>query len=178
MSSNQTPPIGPFAATYDRFITAMRNAGHAKRVQYASVSLVVAAVLLVFSSLSFLGLPTFVYVITAVPAAVLLFLNISALAYFTRTADSRMMSYKDNVPPRRRIRDVLIGVVVFIVALLVIGAAVNIPQGLGGSLVILVALLAYNIMRRTPEELRLAAAGVPDPREIRDAINEEDEDNS
>lgn len=171
MTTNQVPPPGLFANLYNRYIVKLDEFGQGRRLRYALLSLLLAAVLIALSSLTFLPVPTFVLGIIGAPAGAILFLNLVGAAYFTKLSEASLMNYKETYPPARRIRDVAIGVVVVIVALLVAGAYVDVPQGIGGALIVLVALLAYQIVRRTPEEIRYAVAGLPDPREIK----EEDE---
>lgn len=173
MSNTQVPPPGMFVTLYNRYIVWLDEQGKSGRTRWAVIALLVTAVLVTFASLSFLNLWEWIYVLVGAPAGVLLFLVLIGVAYFTPVAEWRLVAYKETYPPARRIRDAVIGIVGFLVLLLVLGTYVVIPRGVGGAAIVLIALLAYNVTRRTPQEIQYSVAGIPDPREIRE--EEEDE---
>lgn len=168
MSNIQVPPPGMFSTLYDRYLLWLDELGSGKRLRWALGSLALAAVLIALASLSFLNLWEWIYVVIGAPAGLILFLNLVGLAYFTRLSETGLVAYKETYPPARRVRDTAIGVIAFLVLLLVAGTYIIVPKGVGGALIILVALTAFNIVRRTPDEIRYSVAGLPDPREIRE----------
>ena len=157
-----------FSTLYDRYVLWLDALGRGKRLRWALGSLAIATALIVLASLTFLNLWEWVYVVIGVPAGVILFLNLVGAAYFTRLSETQLVAYKETYPPARRVRDSAIGVISFLVLLLVAGTYIAVPKGVGGALIILVALSAFNIVRRTPEEIRYSVAGLPDPRELRE----------
>jgi amino acid transporter len=165
----QETPAG-FGQMYDSFLSFVERTPSKQRRTYMIGSLVVAAILIVLASLP-LNISTWVFVLIGFPAGLIVFANCVALTHFTRLRDSKAFTYKDRVPPTKRIKTVGLGIVVIVAILISLGGLI--PYGLGGTIVITLALFAYNIIRRTPDELRLAKLGLPDPREFEN----EDEEN-
>jgi len=163
-ADSDVAPVGGFEQTYSSFLSYVGKMTHGSRVGAVVISLTVAAILIVLASLPFLNLSYWIYVLIGFPAGIIVFANLVALFHFTRIKDSSLFTYKDRVPPRRRMQTVAITAVGVVVVLILFGG--TIPRGLGGTIVITLALLAYNLIRRTPEEVRLAQLGLPDPREI------------
>jgi hypothetical protein len=167
----QSAPSAPqgFEALYTSFLKFLDNLGAGKRTAWAVVSLIIAAALITLASVTPLLLGTndlslWVSVLIGFPAGVLVFGNFVGLVHFTGVREWGVSSYKDRRPQTRRIRDVALWTIAVVAVLIAAGG--HIPRGVGGVVVITLALFAYNIIRRTPEELKRAQLGLPDPRDI------------
>lgn len=142
---------------YRNWVLAHKN----QKVPYVAGALVVAAALIAASSL--LSLPQQVATLVAFPAGVLFFLVPLGILFLAEESDPHKERFKDRVPPSRRRRFSFIGAVFLVVLLLSAGNVL--PYALGGSIMVAAALGLYNVARRTPQEIALALAGIPDPRE-------------
>lgn len=164
-------PAG-FDALYQAFLRFVEDMPSAKRKTWSVVSLIIATLLTVAASLPFPAIPSWVFVLIGFPAGLIVFANCVAFGHFTKIRDSRLFAYKENNPPSRRLKTTGIVAVVIITILIVIGG--SLPYGLGGVVVITLALFGYNTIRRTPEEIELAKQGIPDPREYNEDDPEEE----
>jgi hypothetical protein len=170
-NSDETSRPGVFEGYYQIFLNYLQGKTEGERQRYAIASLVLAAVLMTLSSLTVLVnlndlLMTIITVLIGFPAGVILFLNAVGFVHFSAIGNWRIFGWKDRTTPPRRIRAVSITVIIIIIVLIIINS--RIPEGIGGAIVVLTALSGFNIVRRTPEELRLARLGLPDPRDIED----------
>lgn len=176
--SDKADNLGGFEQIYSSFLSFLEDLGPSKRKVWALVSLIVAVTLTTLASfvpviLSGVGqkeLSMWVSVLIGFPAGLIVFGNLAGVAHFTRVKDWGISQYKERYPQSRRMRDSALISVLIIATLIVAGG--KIPQGLGGIIVITLALFAYNTIRRTPDELKRAQLGLPDPREIKEENNE------
>lgn len=145
-----------------------------KRKTRGAVWLGIALVFIIVASLP---LPDFLFWLSPIiglPAGIILFAFILSLLRVTRAKDWKLVKIKEWAVPRKRVTYVIIGVILF--ATFLIFSSTWLPQGVGGALTIVVALSSYNIVRRTPYELELAAKGIPDPRDFQDTDDTTDWD--
>jgi len=98
------------------------------------------------------------------PAGVILFLISLGAIYRTSIGDWGIWQMRERLSFRRRIRRVLIWLVVYLLVFIPLGG--YIPYGVGGVVIISLVLTSITFVRRTPEELRLAQEGLPDPRDV------------
>jgi uncharacterized membrane protein len=127
----------------------------------------IAAVLITVASLPLGDGLRWVSAIVGSPAGVIIFLLFIGIIHSTRLNDMMFFRIKETTPPRKRVPLVVVGLIIIAGTLIAGGGAV--PIGVGGSIVVAISLGAYNIIRRSPEELAWAARGLPDPREIEES---------
>lgn len=168
---DQTNPWG-FEALTNKLYEFADSLEGKRKTSYGIAWLIIAIILIVVASLPLGEGLRIVSVIVGWPAGVILFALILSTIHSTKLHDLEIFRYKEVAPPKKRVSAVVIGLV--FVAALLIATAAYVPVGLGGTIMILSALAAYNIIRRTKEELALAAAGLPDPRELPDDEDEEE----
>lgn len=173
MSNNQPRQTNSFGfeALLNRLYTFVDNLEPSKRKSYGIGWLVIAILLAGVASVPLGDNLRWVAAVVGWPAGVILFALALSLVRTTSIKNWGIFSYKERVPPKKRVSAVIIGLV--IVAILLISVSRYAPLGVGGTVMIFAALLAYQIIRRTPEELALAAQGIPDPREFDEEEEEE-----
>lgn len=177
MSDNQTNNTEPEVWGFELLVNKVKNfvqtseSGTLKT--YLIVGLIISAVLMVAASLPYGEGFTWVSPLTGVPAGIILFALILGLIYGTPLGETRMFLWKENTPPKKRIAPVGVGIA--IVFALLIAANSWLPLGVGGAIMVVTALTAYNLIRRTPYEIKLSLQGIPDPREYEEILNEETE---
>jgi len=162
----QTNPWG-FESLLTRFYDFIDSMTPSKRKVYGFGWLAIAAVLMAIASLPLGDGLRWVSAIVGSPSGVILFLLAVAVIHSTSLNEMSLFKIKQNIPPRKRVPLVAVGLIV--VAATLIASSSVIPIGVGGSIVVAIALGSYNIIRRSPEELRWAAQGLPDPREIEES---------
>lgn len=151
-----------FEYLFNNYLKVVESWDSSKRKTTAVIALAVSGLLLVASTLLEAFLPDFVQALIAFPAAVSIFLVISAIAHLRR--DEGQPSMKDKKSSAQRFRTgMFIGAVVLIIVFLV---GRFIPYSVGGAFLVTAVLFLYNYMRRTPEEIALSQAGLIDPRDL------------
>lgn len=151
-----------FEYLFNNYLKVVGSWDSSKRKTTAIIALAVSALLLVVSTFLENILPNIVQALIAFPAAVSVFLVISAFVHFRR--DEGEPSAKDKKSSAQRFRTgMFIGAVVLVLVFLV---GRFIPYSVGGALLVTAVLFLYNYMRRTPEEIALAQAGLIDPRDL------------
>jgi cobalamin synthase len=172
MTTPITPQPNPWG--YDmlihRLYAFVDSLNTSRRKTYGISWLVIAVLLATAASLPLPDGLRWVSVLVGWPAGVIAFALALALVHGTDLKNNSIFEYKERVPPKKRVSAVIIGLVV--VAAILISTSSFLPSGVGGVIIIFSALLAYNVIRRTPEEMALAAQGLPDPREIPEEIEE------
>jgi hypothetical protein len=116
-------------------------------------------------------IPQILQVALAFPAGIGLFAYSLGLAFL----------YEEKYPERLRVKErfsfnqrIKWGVVCGVAALgVLISLGRFIPYAFGGVLVLALALAVYNLLQRTPDEIKLYEAGVVDPRDEADIRREE-----
>ena len=165
----KTPSQQPNAiqSILDGFLGRVDSWGKSQRTTYAVATSVAILVLAVAASLPLwegLGL-RWVSTVIAAPAGVLLFFLGLAVVHSTGLKEWALFRTKEMFPPRIRVIYVIMGLLA--IGSILLFSAAWMPVGAGGTIVIATALTAYNTIRRSPEELRYAQLGLPDPREVR-----------
>lgn len=174
MTNDKTEQINPwgFEALTNKIYDFTDSLEEKKQISYGAAWLAIAIILMVIASIPIGENLRIVSVIVGWPAGVILFALSLAIVHATKLRDLPIFDYKITTPPKKRATTVTIGLI--IVAALLIATSAYVPVGVGGTVMIFSALTAYNIIRRTKEELALAAAGLPDPRELSDEDEEEE----
>jgi hypothetical protein len=165
----------PLEELYVSFRNRVTNMDHGKATTLAVVGLVLSGLLITASSVLYhygiLG--SWLPALIGTPAGIILFLLGLGLVYRNPNISNwPVFQMRENLSFRQRTKRVIIWVVVYLVLFIPLGSFV--PYGLGGSLIICLALTAVTTMRRTEEEFNLAQQGIPDPRDIA-AAAEKDE---
>jgi hypothetical protein len=165
----------PLEELYVSFKNRVTNMDHGKATTLAVVGLVLSGLLITASSVLYhygiLG--SWLPALIGTPAGIILFLLGLGLVYRNSNINNwPVFQMRENLSFRQRTKGVIIWVVVYLVLFIPLGSYV--PYGLGGSLIICLALTAVTTMRRTEEEFNLAQQGIPDPRDIA-AAAEKDE---
>jgi len=113
------------------------------------------------------------WIATAVgsPAGFLIFLLGLGIVYRSGS-EWGITKIRENRSFRSRLK--IVATLFIIFALVFIPLGNYIPYGLGGTILIVITLSALTIARRTPYELALVAQGVPDPRDLGDADDDEE----
>lgn len=167
----QPNPLG-FDALSRRLYAFVDSLDTGKRKLYGFSWLAIAVVLAIAASMDIGSDLRLVTVAVGFPSGVILFILAVAVVHGTSLKDKSFFQWKQRTLPKKRVSAAAVGMVA--VATLLVGGSGFIPTGLGGTLIVFSALSAYNIIRRTQEELTLAALGLPDPREIA-LVDEEEE---
>lgn len=140
------------------------DSGKVKTFTIGGISL--SVVLIVLSSvlyyMNFLG--SWVPALVGSPAGVILFLIGLGSVYRTRIGEWGIWNFRTKFSYAQRVRRVLIWFVVYAVVFIPFGSFI--PYGLGGAILICLALTAVVAARRSPEEYNLAVQGLPDPRDV------------
>jgi hypothetical protein len=165
----------PLEELYVSFKNRVTNMDHGKATTLAVVGLVLSGLLITASSVLYhygiLG--SWLPALIGTPAGIILFLLGLGLVYRNSNINNwPVFQMRENLSFRQRTKRVIIWVIVYLVLFIPLGSYV--PYGLGGSLIICLALTAVTTMRRTEEEFNLAQQGIPDPRDIA-AAAEKDE---
>lgn len=133
---------------------------------FAIGGIALSVVLIVLSSvlyyMNFLG--SWVPALVGSPAGVILFLIGLGSVYRTRIGEWGIWDFRTKFSYTQRVRRVLIWFVVYAVVFIPFGSFI--PYGLGGAILICLALTAVVAARRSPEEYNLAVQGLPDPRDV------------
>ena len=160
----QTVNVWSVESLTQRLYDFVDSLSDAKRKSYGIAWLVIAVVLMVVASIPLDASLRWVSVLVGWPAGVILFCLGLSLVHTSSLKDTELFRYKERVPPKKRVPAVILGLIV--VAVILITTSAFIPLGVGGTLMIFAALTAYNVIRRTKEEILLASQGLPDPREL------------
>lgn len=158
----------------NRFYSFVDGLDKQKRVTYGIVWTIIALVLMIVTSLNFGEALSWVAPLLGWPAGIILFGLAISIVRTTNLKNMQLFQFKDRVSPSNRVVPVLVGVAIAIVCVFFITDFL--PRGFGGAFVILIALTAFNIIRRTPEEIDLAKKGLPDPRELQYELNDDIEE--
>lgn len=167
MSKQKKPaeniPLDELFVSFEGKVTAL-SSGKAKTFLYTG--LVLSVILSASSSLlfSFNLLGSWVPALIGAPAGVILFLLGLGLIYRTKIKEWAFFQIRESLSFRQRVRRVLICFVLYVLVSFPLSGFI--PYGIGGSLLICLTLGSLAFGRRTPEELKLAEAGLPDPRDI------------
>lgn len=165
------PPVG-IESMLQSYYAFLQNTEKPKLIKYGIAWGAIALVLIVVASIPLPEGLTWISGVAGAPAGVILFLGVLALIQLTSLKDTSMAQIRTEKSPRQRM-PVALGIVFAAVVLLLLIAA-SIPFGVGGVTIVIAALSAFNIARRTPQELEWAKQGIPDPREF--IIDEDDQE--
>ena len=165
----------PLEELYVSFRDRVTNMAHSKAVTLSVIGLVVSSLLITASSILYhygiMG--SWLPALIGTPAGIILFLLGLGLVYRNPNINNwTVFQMREDLSFRQRGKRVIIWVVAYLVLFIPLGSFI--PYGLGGSLIICLALTAVTTMRRTEEEFQLAQQGIPDPRDLA-AAAEKDE---
>lgn len=159
---NQAHEVSPMSALEEQFLKRIQGMSSSQRTTYTIVGALAGVALLVFASLPFFTLPQWAQTVIAFPAAIIFFLIISGFIHLRE--ERKEVKFKEKHSFRARRSFGLYAGVGLIVIILVVGT--KIPYAVAGSLLVVGALLILNMLRRTPEELAIAEAGLTDVRDL------------
>lgn len=164
-------PVDELFVSFRSKVTAL-SSGRAKN--YVYIGLTVSTVLIVGSSLLYYFdlLGSWLPALIGAPAGVIIFLLTLGSLYRTKLGEWNIFQLRQSLSFRQRMRRILIGFGIYALVFIPLGSYV--PYGVGGSLLICLSLGSIAVGRRTPEELRLAEEGLPDPRDIAEAAERDD----
>lgn len=149
-----------------------------KQEKGKTISLVVGGLIVsavVIALVTFVPIiPSWAYPFLTFPIGIFLFLAGLHLSFKYELSHPEHVPIKTRWSFRRRIKMFALFAVLFMALLL--GARNYIPEALGGSITIAALIAFYNAIRRSPEEIKLDAAGITDPRD--DVGYVEDEERS
>ena len=163
-------PLG-FEVLTGKLKVAVSELSQSQKITYGIIGLVLVIVLAIASSLSFPANLRFIVPLVGVPGGIILFVLVLGFYYSSSIQEWNIFGWKERTPPRQRLVPVIVGAV--IVSVIIVITAM--PAGVGGVIMVVVALTSYNLIRRTPYELDLSKKGLPDPREFSDAVDEENQ---
>jgi hypothetical protein len=171
VSQKQSNPSG-MESIINRFYNMIDSLSDQKRIGYSIGWALIAIVLVVAASLPLGDSFRWISAIAGAPAGIIIFGLILTLIHTTSLKDLSLFKIRETKTPRQRI-PIALSVLGAIVVILILIAS-YIPIGVGGVTIIIACLSAFNIIRRTPQELSWASQGIPDPREL--GIHDEDEE--
>lgn len=157
------PPAG-IESMLQNYYNFLQTNEKSKLIKYGIAWGLVAVVLIVVASIPLPDAFTWVSGIAGAPAGAILFLGILALIQLTNLKDLPLAKIREEKSPRQRM-PIALGII-FAAFVLLLLIAPYIPFGVGGVTIVVAALSAFNIARRTPQELDWARQGIPDPREF------------
>jgi hypothetical protein len=172
-NTENEPEASGAESMINRFYSFVDELDQKKRVTYGISWCLVAVVLIVAASIPLPEGLKWVAGVAGAPAGVIIFLLILAFIRTTGLRNLPAAKIREEKTPRRRLTVALS--IVGVVALLLILTSAYIPFGVGGVAIVVAALSAFNIARRTPQEIAWARQGIPDPRELGDFDNDDDE---
>lgn len=118
-------------------------------------------------------IPAWAYPFIVFPIGIFLFLGMLAIAFRSAEANPDRLTIKERWSFKRRIRVFAVVAIIFVTLLL--GARTYIPEAVGGAITIAALLGLYNAIRRSPDEIRLDAEGIADPRDVVEEYEERKE---
>lgn len=146
---------------HDKFKAWVLNLGSGDLKKYAIFAAVIIIALPGIATV--LSFPRFLLVITALPAAFLIFLSGLAFAFIHEAKKPEWKTVKERYSFKQRLKIVIIGGV-FIFAFVVFLSS-YLPYAYGGVIVGALALTGYNAIIRTPLEIAYDEQGIMDPRD-------------
>jgi len=165
--TNNEQSFEGFGTFYNRFVNYAVNLSSAQKRTQTILGVIIILVLSTLASIPFVKEEWFQWVqaLVGFPAGVILFAILVGLVKTTKFGNSEIFLFKERNSHNQRIRAVAIFSVIVIIILIFVGKFL--PYGVGGTLVVAMALTIYNLLRRTPEEISLGKQGIVDPRDIR-----------
>lgn len=164
-----------FGYFYDRFTNWVQAMPSSKRKINFATGLLAVVVLSAAASFNLIDATWYIWVQTAIglPAGIILFAILVGIYKTTKINEWKIFKFKENNSAAQRVRKMLVVIALVIIFFLLVSPFLSNYYGLGGALMTATALIIYNILRRTPEEIALAKQGIIDPRDIK---NEEEEE--
>lgn len=169
----EAEPI-PFDELFVNYRAKVDGFTSSKAKNLTILGIIVAGVLIAASSVlySLEILNSWIPALIGAPAGVLLFLIGLGVIYRTKVGEWNIFSMRERLSFRQRVRRILIWLGVYAVVFIPLGS--YIPYGVGGAILISLALTCLAVARRSPQEIEWAKNGFPDPRDIAEA-EEKDE---
>lgn len=167
-SSKEQTPVEGFGYFYDRFVTWVENMSPAKRKSNLIVGIILTVLLAGVSSIPLVKADWYQWVqaFVGLPAGFILFGILVGIMKTTKVGEWNIMGFKARNSAAQRIKKLLVVIAILVIIFMLIGA--YIPYGVGGTLMVAIALTIYNLLRRTPTEIALAKQGVIDPRDVKE----------
>lgn len=167
-SSKEQPPIEGFGYFYDRFVSWVKDLSPAKRKSNLILGIVITVVLAGVSSIPLVKTDWYQWVqaLVGLPAGFIFFGILVGIMTTTKVGNWEIFGFKARNSAAQRVKKLLVAIVILIIFFMLVGA--YIPYGVGGTLMVAIALTIYNLLRRTPEEIALAKQGIIDPRDVKE----------
>lgn len=142
-----------------------------RTITLITIGLVISAVIIAGVTLIPV-IPSWAYPFLTFPIGIFLFLAGLHLSFKYEESKEDYVPLKTKWSFKKRLKMFSLFAVIFIA--FVLGIRNYIPEALGGSITIAMLLTFYNAVRRSPEELQLDAAGIADPRDVVEYVDEKD----
>lgn len=137
----------------------------------------------IFAGVAILALPTIATLLSniipqplqvalAFPAGIALFFFGLGFAFVFEQKHPERLRIKERFSFNQRIKWAVVGGVACLGIIISLGQVL--PYAFGGVIVLALALTVYNLLQRTPDEIKLYEAGVVDPRDEADILREEE----
>lgn len=167
-SSKEQSPVEGFGYFYDRFVSWVEDLSPAKRKSNLILGIILTAILASISSISLVKADWYQWVqaLVGLPAGFILFGILVGIMKTTKVGNWEVFGFKARNSAAQRVKKLIVAIVILIIFFMLVGA--YIPYGVGGTLMVAIALTIYNLLRRTPEEIMLAKQGVVDPRDVKE----------
>lgn len=146
---------------HDKFKAWVLNLGSGDLKKYAILAVVAVIVLPGIATL--LSFPRFLLVVTALPAALGLFLIGLTVAFIHERKKPDWITIKERYSFNQRLKSTIFGGIVVLAFMVPLSA--YLPYAYGGVIVCAIALAAYNTIIRTPVEIEYDEQGIMDPRD-------------
>jgi Na+/proline symporter len=146
---------------YDSYLSWVENTDQSGLFKRWGIFLVGSIALIIASSIMPVG-GDYVKALIALPAAAFLFAIFLGVSHW-RHVETGTPTLKMKYSARRRRKIALVSVIVTLIFILSLSQ--YIPYALGGTILLTVLFILYDLIRVTPEEVVLDEAGIPDPRD-------------
>jgi hypothetical protein len=115
---------------------------------------------------------TWIPALIGAPAGVILYMIGLGLVQRTTIGQWSIFHMRENLSFKQRLKRVAVWFAVYALVFIPLGRFI--PYGLGGAILITLIMSALTAVRRTPQEMSWAKQGVPDPRDLADADEQDD----
>lgn len=164
-------PVTPFEDVFTNFYAKVESYSESQWRTRLIGGSVISVILIVLASLPF-QLNDWIYATIGTPAGIILFLLGLASIHRYGWADSGAFNIRQEKSFLQRLK--IIGVVGALTLVVLLSVGKYIPYGVGGVLIVIGALTAVTVARKTEYENELTRKGLPDPRDL-DVEEDEEE---
>lgn len=166
-----------FAALDELYLTLAKRIdkvpvgkGKSTAITWAIIAVVLITLASVLFHFKWVG--TWLPALIGTPAGVILYMIGWGVVRRTSVGEWEVFQMRENYSFKNRLKKVAFWFALY--ALIFVPLGQYVPYGLGGALLIILVLSAVAVARRTPQEMLWAKQGVPDPRDLEDAEDNDD----